>query len=113
MFMIVCVCVGVCVMVNKSGGWISPQLMDSHQQRKHKRIKAIAEIIESRRKVNYKQFLAEMQYHGLRQSVAEEYVELLKDLGLIKLEKEDILWNGENEDKKPDFDNQKQRGEKP
>jgi len=38
-----------------------------------------------------------MQYHGLRKSVAEEYLEVLRDLGMIKCVKEDIVWNCESE----------------
>ena len=87
-------------MIKLSYGWIDPQLMDSHQQRKHKRIMAIAEVIERRGTVNHKRFLAEMQYHGLRRKVAEEYLEVLKDLGMIKFEEGDIVWNGTAEDKK-------------
>jgi hypothetical protein len=49
---------------------------------------------KKRQKVNYKQFLAEMQYNGLRKSVAEEYLEVLKDLGWIKVDSNDIIWNG-------------------
>lgn len=105
MFMIVCVCVGYVTLKNKTlkkktDDWIDPQLMDSHQQRKHRRIMAIAEVIKKRRRVNYKQFLAEMQYHGLRKKVAEEYLEALKHLGLIKHDKDDIVWNSENQSNK-------------
>lgn len=85
---------------NKTDGWIDPQLMDSHQQRKHRRIIAIAEVIKKRRRVNYKRFLAEMQYHGLRKKVAEEYLEALKDFGMIKVDKGDIVWNGKDESTK-------------
>ena len=81
-------------MKNVNLSWIDHQLMDSHQQRKHKRVMAIAQVIEKRQKVNYKQFLAEMQYNGLRKSVAEEYLEVLKDLGWIKVDSNDIIWNG-------------------
>ena len=73
-------------------GWIDPNLMDSHQQRKHRRIRAIANVIERRERVNYKKFLAEMQYHGLRKCVAEEYLDVMKDLGWIKCENEEIIW---------------------
>jgi len=79
--------------------WISPQLMDTHQKLKHKRIMAIAELIESRRIVNYKQFLGEMQIHGLRKNVAEEYLEALRDCGLIRFKNDLILWN--NQDRVP------------
>lgn len=82
---------------SKIGGWIDPQFMDSHQQRKHKRIMAISGVIKRRDRVNYKQFLAEMQYHGLRKSVAEEYIEVLKDLGIVKFDKGDIVWNGKDQ----------------
>jgi hypothetical protein len=47
------------------------------------------------RKVDYIQFLAEMQFNGLRKSVAEEYLEVMKDLDLIKFENEDIIWIGD------------------
>ena len=83
---------------NKNDDWIDPQLMDSHQQRKHRRIMAIASLVERRGRVNYKRFLAEMQYHGLRKKVAEEYLEVLKDLGMIEHDKKDIVWNAVAED---------------
>lgn len=100
MFMIGFVCVGYATLKNKTDDWIDPQLMDSHQQRKHRRIMAIAKVIERRGRVNYKQFLAEMQYHGLRKSVAEEYLEALKDLGKVKFDKGDIVWDGKDEGSK-------------
>ena len=71
--------------------WIDPNLMDSHQQGKHKRIMAIAELIKKRQKINYKQFLARMQYQGLRKTVAKDYLEVLKDLGMIKIEEDQIV----------------------
>ncbi len=80
-------------MTKRTSNWIDPQLMDSHQQRKHKRILAIAKILERRQQVDYKQFLAEMQFHGLRKIVAEEYIDVLKDLGLIRFEDSEIVWN--------------------
>jgi hypothetical protein len=67
--------------------------MDAHQKLKHKRIMAIAELIENRRVVNYKRFLGEMQIHGLRKNVAEEYLEALRDYGLIRFKNDFILWN--------------------
>lgn len=79
--------------------WIDHQLMDSHQQRKHRQVMAIAKLIERRGRINYKRFLAEMQYHGLRKSVAESYLELLKDLGKVRFAKCDIVWNGTGQDK--------------
>jgi len=84
-------------MVIPSNGWIDPQLMDSHQQRKHKRIMAIARVIHKRGKVDYKRFLAEMQFQGIRKIVAEEYLEVLKDLEMIKFDKSQIVWNVEQE----------------
>ena len=69
--------------------------MDSHQKRKQKRIMAISNLIKKRVKVNYKQFLAEMQFNGLRKIVAEEYLEVMKDLDLIKFENENIIWIGD------------------
>jgi hypothetical protein len=111
--MIVCVCVKVKMMVkNRTDGWIDPQLMDSHQQRKHKRIMAISGVIKKRSRVNCKQFLAEMQYHGLRKTVAEEYIEVLKDLKMVKQDKEDIVWNGENETNERRTKRRRQEGEK-
>jgi len=83
--------------MKRTSDWIDISLMDSHQQRKHKRIMAIAEVVRRRGRVNYKEFLAEMQYHGLRKSVAEEYLEVLKDLGMMKQDKGDIVWNGNAE----------------
>ena len=94
------------VIKDETNGWIDPQLMDNHQQRKHKRIMAISGVIKRRGKVNYKRFLAEMQFHGLRKSVAEEYLEVLKDLGIVKFDSNEIVWNGRDESPKPDFDNQ-------
>jgi hypothetical protein len=68
--------------------------MDSHQQRKHRRIKAIAAVIEKRRRVNYKVFLAELEYQGIRKSVAEDYISALEDLGWIHCKNGDIVWDG-------------------
>lgn len=100
--------------VSKTNDWIDPQQMDSHQQRKHKRIMAIAEVIRSRGRDDYKHFLAEMQYHGLRKKVAEEYLEVLKDLGMIKFDKGDIVWNGTEEDKeRARFEIESERNELP
>ncbi len=82
-------------MVLSGYNWISPQLMDSHQKLKHKRLIAIAELIRSRHVVNYKQFLGEMQFHGLRKTVAEEYLEALKDFELIRFEDDLIVWNNQ------------------
>ena len=76
-------------------GWIDPNLLDSHQQRKHRRVVAIANVIRKRGKVDCKRFLAEMQYYGIRKKVAEEYLEALKDLGKIRYEKGYIVWNEE------------------
>lgn len=84
-------------MVIQSNDWVDPQLMDTHQQRKHKRIMAISRLIQKRGKVNYKRFLAEMQYYGIRKIVAEEYLEVLKDLEMIKFNKSHIVWNVKQE----------------
>ena len=73
----------------QSDSWIDPNLMDSHQQRKQKRIMAIANLVKKKGKINYKQFLAEMQFNGLRKIVAEEYLEVMKDLQLITYENEE------------------------
>ena len=84
-------------MVIQSDGWIDPSLMDHHQQKKHQRIMAIAKLIKRRGTVKRRQFLAEMQYHGLRKIVAEEYLEVLKDLEMIKIDKNNIVWNDKQE----------------
>jgi hypothetical protein len=97
-------------MIRENNDWISPQVMDSHQQRKHRRIRAIANVIERRGHVNYKKFLAEMQYHGLRKCVAEEYLEVLKDLGWIKCENEEIIWKGKLTDEPATKSDEKARG---
>lgn len=41
-------------------------------------------------------FLAEMQYFGLRKSVAEEYIDVLKDLRKIRFDNGYIIWNEDN-----------------
>ena len=76
--------------------WNIDDVIDSHQSHKNKRIKAIARILKRKGRVNYKRFLAEMQFNGMRKSVAEEYLEALEDLGTIEHEKDDIVWNTEN-----------------
>jgi len=81
---------------NNSDSWIDPNLMDCHQQRKQKRIMAIANLLKKKGNVDSKQFLAEMQFNGLRKIVAEEYLEVMKDLELIKFENEEIVWIGDN-----------------
>ena len=80
-----------------TGVWIDPNLMDSHQQRKYRRVEAIANLIRNRHVVNYREFLAEMQYHGLRKKVAEEYLDILKDLGKIRYDKGYVIWNEDSE----------------
>lgn len=74
---------------------IDPSTLDSHQQRKQRRIKAVAKVLESRVKVKYKEFVAELQYNGLRKQVAEEYLEALRDLGKIVITEEHIVWNNQ------------------
>jgi len=98
--------------MKKSDCLIDPQLMDSHQQRKHRRIMAIADVVKRRGRVKHKRFLAEMQYHGLRKKVAEEYLEVLKDLVMVKFDKGDIVWNGENEPNERRTKRRRQEGEK-
>lgn len=34
-----------------------------------------------------------MQYFGLRRKVAEEYIDILEDLGKIRCDKGSIIWN--------------------
>lgn len=65
--------------------------MDVHQKKKHQRIVAIAKL--NRGRVNYKEFLAEMQYQGIRGKIADEYIQVLKDLNMIKRDKEDFVPN--------------------
>jgi hypothetical protein len=71
--------------------------MDAHQKLKHRRIMAIAEIIKKRQEDDYKRFLGEMQIHGLKKTVAEEYIEAMKDIGWIRLENDRIIWNRQND----------------
>jgi len=73
-------------------------LMDSHQQRKYRRVEAIANLIRNRHVVNCRKFLAEMQYFGLRRKVAEEYIDVLEDLGKIRYDKGSIIWNEDSMD---------------
>ena len=80
-------------MVKSTCVLIDPSLLDSHQQRKFKRVEAFADVIRKRGKVEYKVFLAEMQYYGLRKKVAEEYIDVLKDLGKIRFDNGHIIWN--------------------
>jgi hypothetical protein len=71
---------------------IDPTVLDTHQQRKHRRIIAIERMIKERGMVNYNEFLAELQYYGIRKKVAEEYIDVLKDLRKIRFEKDFIYW---------------------
>jgi len=73
-------------------------LMDSHQQRKYRRVEAIANLVRNRHVVNCWEFLAEMQYFGLRRKVAEEYIDILEDLGKIRYDKGSIIWNEDSMD---------------
>ena len=81
--------------VEKLYEWIDPNLMDSHQQRKHMRITAIAKVIERKGRVDYKRFVAKMEYHGLRRKVAIGYLDAMRDLGLIKFDGDCVVWNRE------------------
>lgn len=82
--------------ITKSGSLIDPNTLDSHQQRKRRRVIAFAKVLKDRQQVEYKRFLAEMQYLGLRKQVAEEYIEMLTDLGRIRTENGYIIWNEES-----------------
>lgn len=73
--------------------WNIDDVIDGHQAQKTRRVRAVAKVLERKGRVNYKQFLAQMQYNGLRKSVAEEYLEMLWDLGKIRIDKDDIVWN--------------------
>lgn len=77
---------------------MDPSNLDPHQKLKHRRIEDMAKVLETRGRVDFKKFLAEMQYDGIRKSVAEEYLETLKDLGKIAITEEQIVWNTPNKD---------------
>lgn len=83
--------------MNRNYDWISPQLLDIHQKLKYRRIVALAELIERRHTVGYKRFLAEMQFHGIRRNVAEEYLEIMRDMDLIRLHGDRIVWNNQQD----------------
>ena len=65
--------------------WNIDDVVDSHQSRKSRRIRAIVRVLERKVRVNYKRFLAEMQFNGIRKSVAKEYLDALKDLKWIDI----------------------------
>ena len=73
--------------------WNINDVIDSHQSRKGRRIRAIARVLRSKGRVDFKRFLAEMQYNGIRKRVAEEYLDVLRDLGLITYDNNEIVWN--------------------
>lgn len=75
---------------------IDPNVLDSHQQRKYRRIRAIERILEERGSEDYNRFLAELQYYGIRKKVAEEYIEILEDLGKITIEKGCIIYKAKS-----------------
>ena len=79
---------------------IDPNVLDDHQKRKHRRVMEFARAIRSKEKVDFRRFLAEMQWYGLRKKVAEEYLDILKDLGKIKIESGFIYWNEADLDEK-------------
>lgn len=70
--------------------------IDTQQTGKKRRIVNVVRVLEHKGRVNYKRFLAEMQFNGMRKKVAEEYLEALADLEIIRRDKDDIVWNGEN-----------------
>ncbi len=65
--------------------WNIDDVVDNHQSRKSRRIRAIARVLERKVRVNYKRFLAEMQFNGMRKKVAMEYLDALKDLNWIEI----------------------------
>ena len=71
---------------------LGPELLDSHQKSKRRRIQAVAELIKKRIEVDYKKFLAELQYAGLRKVVAEEYLVALDEMELIVITGGKIIW---------------------
>lgn len=79
--------------------WNMDDVIDVHQRRKSKRIRRIAKELKGKKRVNYNRFLVEMQYNGVRKNVAEGYIEVLMELGVIRHDKDDIVWNGENQGK--------------
>jgi len=56
---------------------------------------AIAKVIERRGRVNYKWFVAKMEYHGLRRMVAIGYLDAMRDLGLIRFDGDYVVWSRE------------------
>ena len=91
--------------------WNINDTIDSHQSRKNRRIKAIAEVLKSKGRVNYRQFLAQMQFNGIRKSVAKGYLDVLKELGMIKHDKENIVWNRKDKanERRPKVKSKKRR----
>lgn len=81
--------------MRKDVDWNIDDYIDSHQTSKSKRIRAVARVLRNKVRVNYTRFLAEMQFNGMRKKVAQEYLEVLKDLELIKCENEEVVWVGE------------------
>ena len=80
--------------MTKTIDWNIDDVIDSNQILKEKRVRAVARVLRRKGRTNYKRFLAEMQFNGLRRVVAEEYLNILKDLGWIKCENEEIIWKG-------------------
>jgi len=70
--------------------------LDNHQVKKKKRIRAVAEILRYRRKVRADKFVAELEFNGIRKSVAQEYINTLLVLELIKTDGAFLIWNESN-----------------
>ncbi len=47
---------------------------------------------------NYRKFRATLEFRGIRGIVAIEYLDALKEMGWIKIEKGDIVWNHDLDD---------------
>jgi hypothetical protein len=102
-----CMCVCRCVEMTKqrkkkrkSPAWIDESTLDMHQQRKKRRIQEFAKVLKLRGRADYKKFLGEMQFGGLRKVVALEYLEAMKDMGMINIDEKEIVWNSEFEEDK-------------
>ena len=73
---------------------LGPEKLDSHQKKKQERILAVAQILATRRMVMTAKFLAELQFNGIRKTVAKEYIDALIDLGWLSTDGNFLLWTG-------------------
>ena len=77
--------------------FIPLDLLDSHQQQKAKRILEVARTLRRLERTDYKEFLAKLQFRGIRKIVAIEYLDALRDLKRVKIDKSDIVWSHETD----------------